>query len=150
MIMSPSVRAQVGQRVRDITAAQRLRANKSKFFRSPRRLEHGGDKLPVRALAEVGWQRAALGEARRRALGDERGSRRARSARPAPRASWSRRRRPTWTAPAGCVHQWARVAHGRARMTVFPARRSVALKVATASSRAETLPMFVRSRPYRT
>jgi hypothetical protein len=35
-------------------------------------------------------------------------------------------------------------------MTVFPARRSVALKVATASSRAETLPMFVRSRPSRT
>src|SRR5262249_9259335 len=58
--------------------------------------------------------------------------------------------RPTWTAPAGCVHQWARVAHGRTRMTVFPARRSVALKVATASSRAETLPMFVRSRPSRT
>ena len=60
------------------------------------------------------------------------------------------RPRPTWTAPAGCVHQWARVAHGRTRMTVFPARRSVALKVATASSRAETLPMFVRSRPSRT
>src|SRR4051794_40753642 len=35
-------------------------------------------------------------------------------------------------------------------MTVFPARRSVVLKVATASSRAETLPMFVRSRPLRT
>jgi hypothetical protein len=35
MIMSPSVRAQVSQRVRDITPAQRLRANKSKFFRSP-------------------------------------------------------------------------------------------------------------------
>jgi hypothetical protein len=33
--MSPSVRAQVSQRVRDITPAQRLRANKSKFFRSP-------------------------------------------------------------------------------------------------------------------
>jgi hypothetical protein len=40
--------------------------------------------------------------------------------------------------------------HGLTRMTVFPARRSVALKVATASSRAETLPMFVRSRPSRT
>src|SRR4051812_1782346 len=40
--------------------------------------------------------------------------------------------------------------HGRTRMTVFPARRSVALKVATASSRAGTLPMFVRSRPSRT
>ena len=35
-------------------------------------------------------------------------------------------------------------------MIVFPARRSVALKVATASSRVETLPMFVRSRPSRT
>src|SRR6516165_1950539 len=35
-------------------------------------------------------------------------------------------------------------------MIVFPARRSVALKVATASSRAQTLPMFVRSRPSRT
>src|SRR4029077_13912416 len=41
-------------------------------------------------------------------------------------------------------------APGRTRMPVFPARRSVALKVATASSRAETLPMFVRSRPSRT
>src|SRR5262245_32459840 len=40
--------------------------------------------------------------------------------------------------------------HGRTRMIVFPLRRSVALKVATASSRAETLPMFVRSRPSRT
>ena len=48
---------------------------------------------------------------------------------------------------SGCTDQWARAAHGRTRMTVFPARRSVALKVATASSRAETLPMFVRSRP---
>ena len=35
-------------------------------------------------------------------------------------------------------------------MIVFPARRSVGLKVATASSRVETLPMFVRSRPSRT
>src|SRR5215831_18241229 len=49
--------------------------------------------------------------------------------------------RPTWTAPAGCVHQWTRVAHGRTRMTVFPARRSGALKVATASSRVAMLPM---------
>src|SRR5215470_2851327 len=40
--------------------------------------------------------------------------------------------------------------HGRTRMIVFPARRSVGLKAATASSRAETLPMFVRSRPSRT
>ena len=27
-----------------------------------------------------------------------------------------------------CVHQWARVAHGRTRMIVFPLRRSVRLK----------------------
>ena len=39
---------------------------------------------------------------------------------------------------------------GRTWMTVFPARRSVALKVTTASSRAEILPMFVRNRPSRT
>src|SRR5262249_59908431 len=43
-----------------------------------------------------------------------------------------------------------RAAHERTRMIVFPARRAVALKVATASSRAETLPMFVRNRPSRT
>ena len=35
-------------------------------------------------------------------------------------------------------------------MTVFPLRRSVGFKAATASSRVETLPMFVRSRPSRT
>src|SRR4051812_10175586 len=35
-------------------------------------------------------------------------------------------------------------------MTVFPARRSVAFKAATASSSVETLPMFVRSCPSRT
>src|SRR5215510_1798985 len=35
-------------------------------------------------------------------------------------------------------------------MIVFPLRRSVRLKAATASSRLETLPMFVRSRPSRT
>src|SRR5262245_25706044 len=52
--------------------------------------------------------------------------------------------RPTWTAPAGCVHQWTRVAHGRTRMIVFPLRRSVAFKAATASSRVAMLPMFVR------
>ena len=46
--------------------------------------------------------------------------------------------------------QASRVAHGRTRMIVFPARRSVGLKAATASSRVETLPMFVRSRPSRT
>ena len=40
--------------------------------------------------------------------------------------------------------------HGRTRMTVFPARRSVELKAATASSRGATVPMFVRSRPSRT
>src|SRR6185436_13679371 len=54
------------------------------------------------------------------------------------------------TAPAGCVHRWARVAHGRTRMIVFPLIRLVGLKAATASSRVETLPMFVRSRPSRT
>src|ERR1700746_2529021 len=40
--------------------------------------------------------------------------------------------------------------HGRTRMIVFPLIRSVRLKAATASSRAATLPMFVRSRPTRT
>ena len=40
--------------------------------------------------------------------------------------------------------------HGRTRMIVFPGRRSVELKAATASSRGETVPMFVRSRPSRT
>src|SRR4051812_40740573 len=35
-------------------------------------------------------------------------------------------------------------------MIVFPLRRSVELKAAMASSRLETLPMFVRSRPSRT
>lgn len=39
--------------------------------------------------------------------------------------------------------------YGRTLMTVFPVRRSVELKVATASSMLETLPMFVRSRPSR-
>ena len=34
--------------------------------------------------------------------------------------------------------------HGRTRMIVFPVRRSVGLNAATASSRDETLPMFVR------
>src|SRR5499427_6683706 len=38
----------------------------------------------------------------------------------------------------------------RTRMIVFPSRRSVRLNAATASSRVETLPMFVRSRPSRT
>src|SRR6266849_7590887 len=58
--------------------------------------------------------------------------------------------RPSWTVPAGCVHQWACVAQGRTRMIVFPLRRLVGFKAATASSRVETLPMFVRSRPSRT
>jgi hypothetical protein len=40
--------------------------------------------------------------------------------------------------------------HGRTWMIVFPERRSVGLKAATASSRVETVPMFVRSRPSRT
>src|SRR5262245_7064150 len=35
-------------------------------------------------------------------------------------------------------------------MIVFPLRRTVGLKAATASSRVETLPMFVRRRPSRT
>src|SRR4029453_13703508 len=52
--------------------------------------------------------------------------------------------------PAGRVHQWVRVASGRTGMIVFPLRRSVGLKAATASSRVETVPMFIRSRPSRT
>src|SRR5205814_327030 len=44
----------------------------------------------------------------------------------------------------------ARSPHGRTRMPVFPERRSVELKMPTASSRVETLPMFVRSLPSRT
>jgi hypothetical protein len=40
--------------------------------------------------------------------------------------------------------------HARTRMIVFPLRRSVGFRAATASSRVETLPMFVRSRPSRT
>ena len=52
--------------------------------------------------------------------------------------------------PYGCVHRWAPVAYGRTRMIVFPLIRLVGLKAATASSRVETLPMFVRSRPSRT
>ena len=44
----------------------------------------------------------------------------------------------------------SRSPHGRTRMIVFPLRRSVGFKAATASSRVETLPMFVRSRPSRT
>src|SRR6516164_6730358 len=60
------------------------------------------------------------------------------------------RSRPIWTAPAGRAHRWARVAHGRTRMIVFPLRRSVRLKAATALSRVAMLPMFVRSRPSRT
>src|ERR671935_81555 len=39
---------------------------------------------------------------------------------------------------------------GVERMIVFPLIRSVGLKAATASSRAATVPMFVRSRPSRT
>ena len=67
-----------------------------------------------------------------------------------PSAGLIGRSRPIWTAPADRVHRWARVAHGRTRMIVFPLRRSVGFKAATASSRVETLPMFVRSRPSRT
>src|SRR5262249_6331578 len=40
--------------------------------------------------------------------------------------------------------------HGRTRMIVFPLIRLVGLNAATASSRVETVPMFVRSRPSRT
>src|SRR6185312_2667928 len=40
--------------------------------------------------------------------------------------------------------------HGLTRMTVFPARRLLELKVATASSSDATVPMLVRSRPSRT
>jgi hypothetical protein len=49
-----------------------------------------------------------------------------------------------------CEYPFSPNPQGRTWMTVFPARRSVALKVATASSRAEILPMFVRNRPSRT
>jgi hypothetical protein len=56
-----------------------------------------------------------------------------------PSAGLIGRSRPTWTAPAGRVHRWARVAHGRTRMTVFPLIRSVGLKAATASSRVAML-----------
>src|SRR5262249_34962997 len=55
------------------------------------------------------------------------------------------RSRPIWTAPAGRVHRWARVAPGRTRMIGL-----VGWKAATASSRVAMLPMFVRSRPSRT
>src|SRR6516164_389716 len=56
---------------------------------------------------------------------------------------------------AGRVHRWVRIAHGRTRMIVFPVIRlalirSVGLKAATASSRVDTFPMFVRSCPSRT
>ena len=40
--------------------------------------------------------------------------------------------------------------HGRTLMIVFPLRRPVGLRAATASSRVATVPMFVRSRPSRT
>jgi hypothetical protein len=40
--------------------------------------------------------------------------------------------------------------HGAMRMIVFPLRRSVGLRAATASSRVATSPMLVRSRPSRT
>src|SRR5258708_15929034 len=40
-----------------------------------------------------------------------------------------------------------RVAHGRTRMTVFPLRRPVRFNAATASSKADTLPKVLRSRP---
>ena len=70
--------------------------------------------------------------------------------RPASPATLAQPSRPTWTAPAGCAHQWAHVAHGRTRMIVFPLRRSFGFKAATASSRVAMLPMFVRSRPSRT
>src|ERR1041385_8343961 len=40
--------------------------------------------------------------------------------------------------------------HGRTRMIVFPLIRSVRLKAAPASSRAASLPMLLRSRPFLT
>src|SRR5262252_7358187 len=40
--------------------------------------------------------------------------------------------------------------YGRTMMIVFPLRRSVELRAATASSRDVVVPMFVRSRPSRT
>src|SRR5262249_19011773 len=51
---------------------------------------------------------------------------------------------------AGRAHQMGAYPYGRTRMIVFPVIRLVGLKAATASSRVDTLPMFVRSRPSRT
>ena len=50
---------------------------------------------------------------------------------------------PAWAAPH-------RSPYGRMRMIVFPLRRSVGLRAATASSRVATMAMLVRSRPSRT
>jgi hypothetical protein len=50
----------------------------------------------------------------------------------------------------GAVGDPATEFYGRTLMIVFPMRRSVGFEAATASSRVETLPMFVRSRPSRT
>ena len=60
---------------------------------------------PVRALAEVGWQRAALGEARLRALGDEgdRGEPGARDQR-LERRGLDAAGRPGQRRPAGCIN----------------------------------------------
>src|SRR5215813_7660880 len=60
------------------------------------------------------------------------------------------RSRPTWTAVGRPRGSMGACPYGRTRMIVFPLRRSVGFKAATASSRVETLPMFVRSRPSRT
>src|SRR6516165_6502953 len=60
------------------------------------------------------------------------------------------RSRPTWTAVGRLRGSMGARPYGRTRMIVFPLRRSVGFKAATASSRVETLPMFVRSRPSRT
>ena len=56
---------------------------------------------------------------------------------------------PCWIT-ARCARAHRASPHGRTRMIVFPRRRSVGLNAATALSRVEPVPMFVRSRPSRT
>ena len=61
----------------------------------------------------------------------------------------ARRRGPGGSSPSrhrGRTGLLSPSAHGRTRMIVFPVRRSVVLKAATATSRVATVPMFVRSR----
>src|SRR5918996_2276333 len=78
------------------------------------------------------------------------GSGRSTSVIPAVPAAWSITTIAFMGILSSVIYRWARVAHGRTRMIVFPLIRSVGLKAATASSRVAMLPMFVRSRPSRT